>query len=157
MTSLRKKIATAFIATALIVPTTTSIASAQSSFVSGSSSSAETPGTNHGSKANQLKEAAERVLVANGQIKSPTAEASAKKLIQRALSYELYYQDDAYETIEYSPASYGAVVRIPINEIDERIASIGGEFDAEGHAFPFGVATGKDANYYYLAFVILAG
>lgn len=146
---------------ALILPVTTGISSAQSSFVSGSSSSAETPGTNHGSKANQLKEAAERVLVANGQIKSPTAEASAKKFIQRALNSEIPFVDDAYENIDYQSMTMTVVGRIPVSEIDERLDNVkNGEdeiWEMDGVSIPFGVATGKDDNYYYLAFSLIVG
>ncbi|AMA00229.1 hypothetical protein [Corynebacterium glutamicum] len=159
MTSLRKKIATAFIATALIVPTATGIASAQSSFVSGSSSSAETPGTNHGSKANQLERAVEQSLSATGQIKSPVAEASANELLQRALNYEVAYIDDFHENVVFSPASYSLVLRIPVTDIDTVLGNVPEEFEnapAEISA-PFGVAVGKDADYYYVSVVLLIG
>ena len=157
MTSLRKKIATAFIATALIVPTTTSIASAQSSFVSGSSSSAETPGTNHGSKANQLKRVLEQALIDDGQIKSPSAETAAKELLERALNYELPYMDGFYENVSYFPPTYSFVLRIPVEAIDAVIDEIsaGGGFGEV--SAPFGVAVGKDADYYYASLVMLAG
>lgn len=146
---------------ALLVPMTVGTASAQSSFVSGSSSSSDAPNTNYGSKASQLQRAAEQVFTDNGQIKSPAAEATAKKLLQRALNYEIPFVDNAYETVEGSPVTYSLLLRFPVAEIDtvlqnaENNAGIDAGFG--GVSAPFGVAVGKDSDYYYIALSMIAG
>lgn len=157
MRAINKKITAAFLTAALIVPLTAGVASAQSSFISGSSSSAEVDNPTQGSKSNQLKRVLEQALIDDGQIKSPSAETASKALLERALNYELPYMDGFYESVSYFPPTYSFVLRIPVEAIDAVIDEIsaGGGFGEV--SAPFGVAVGKDADYYYASLVMLAG
>lgn len=160
MRPLHKKVTAAVIAAALVVPMSAGPAAAQSSFISGSSSSSDAS-TNHGSKAKQLERAVEELLIANGQIKSPAAEAHAQKLLQRALNYEIPFVDDAYETLDFSSRTQSFVARFPVSEIDNVLQNTDGieDFDAGfgSVSVPFGVAVGKDSDYFYVTMSFIAG
>lgn len=149
MHPLHKKITAAFMTAALIVPMTSGPASAQSSFVSGSSSS-DAPSTNHDSKAREIEQKLEQQLVDEGLATTPEQEAAAEALLQRALNNELSYQGNLYLS-PTSPDSVNWVFRVPIDEIDKFVAETGENNGNPIDPALYGVAVGKDADYYYVS------
>lgn len=160
MRKITRKIVAAAITTALMIPGVSEEATAQSSF--GSSSSDSGTPTTGGSKSVKLERAFEQALIAQGQILSPTAEKRAENLLNRALNHELPFVYNQYESIELNPLTQVAAFRFTLEEADFALQNLESGFvpdfgDLSGTSIPFGVAVGKDSEYYYVTLALIVG
>lgn len=154
MRSLSRKITAAFLTAALAIPATVGVSTAQSSFASLSSGSDTSTG-NHGSKATRLENLVEQANIRAGHTKNADAERVAEELLDRALAGDIYYIDNVHESTTYNPLTQRGVVRIDVEYIDYLISEFEGYTPDTLITAPFGVAVGKDSNYYYLAEVFI--
>lgn len=160
MRKITRKIVTAAVATALVIPGVSGIATAQSSF--GSSSSDSGAPSTGGSKSVKFERAIEQLFIDSGQIISPTAEKHAEALLKRALNHEIPFIDNTYETSDTNPLTISAVIRVTPEEFDYALYELDnglqpdmGEYS--GLSVPFGIAVGKDSDFYYIALSFIAG
>lgn len=136
----------------------TDIATAQSSF--GSSSTASNGHSTSGSKSVKFERALEQHLINNGQLLSPTAKKHAQALLVRALSNDLPFVDNGYQSYDYDTSSVAFVVRLAPEEFNEIVQQIenGSEPDlgtSPEFSLPFGVSVGKDSKFYYVSLVMI--
>ena len=156
MQNIVRKITAATIAAALLIPTTTSVATAQSSFGSSSldlgSSIIEDP------IAIQFERGYEDYIAAFGHTLDQEHEAEAEALLRRALNGELNFVDREYFVEDYSNSTYyWAEQWYPwevegfLNELEDTLEWARNNPD-DWHV-RFGVAVAKKGDFYYLAAV----
>lgn len=160
MRKISRKLVAVAISTALVLPGVSGIATAQSSF--GSSSFDTSSTSNSGSKSVKLKRAFERALTDQGQIRSPIAEKRAEALLKRAINHELPFVYNIYETTEFNPLTRLAVIRFTPEQADQALETLESGYvpdfgDLSNISVPFGVAVGKDSEFYYLTLAEIVG
>ncbi|GFK17708.1 hypothetical protein [Corynebacterium glutamicum] len=158
MQKISRKIIAATLSTALIIPVGTGVATAQSSF--GSSSADSNGSSTGGSKSVKFERALEQHLISNGQLLSPTAKQHAKTLLDRALNNDLPFVDNRYQSYDYDTSSVAFVVRLTPDEFEEIVQQIENGLEPDlgtspEFSLPFGVAVGKDSEFYYVSLVLI--
>lgn len=154
MRKISRKLVTVAISTALALPGVSGITAAQSSFGSSSYDSSST--SNSGSKSVKLKRALEKAITDDGHILSPAAEKRAQALLKRALNHELPFVYNFYQSTEFNPLTRITVLRFTPAEVDQALENLGNgvplDFGGLSNiSVPFGLAIGKDSDFYYVA------
>lgn len=177
MQTISRRIAAFTLAGALILPTTTGVAQAQSSFGSSSAGNeyTNTPGGNTGNngnlnfKADRIERLYEEAIKSTGRKTSPEAEARAEALLKQALNNELQYDANNlhYDHLDEEGKSKSYVFRIKVEYIDSILADIEAELDSTTEddlgdewgdpSYRFGIAAGANSEYVFLAITILEG
>lgn len=116
MKVLNKALISTALALSLIISSAQSIAYAQSSFVSGSSS-AET-NINQDTKSIRYSELYKKVVLAQGNELNPIAQAKADELLQRALHGDLQIENGSYEERNSPGIHYASVDQISSDDLD---------------------------------------
>lgn len=153
-----KRLISTALSLSIIFAGTQGIAHAQSSFVSGSSS-VET-NSDQDAKSIPYSELYKKVFLALGHELNPIAQAKADELLQRALRGELVFDNGSYEERSSSGIHYASVDRISSDDLDLELSFLEivyadlEIYPNEDH-FQFGVASGKDRQYYYIVHVAL--
>lgn len=143
-------IVAAAIASSMFLTCTATSAHAQSSF---GSSSVEV-NTNQDAKSIRYATLFNEIFVALKHEPNSIAQDKADELLQRALDGELEFKNDLYE--EESGDRYSVVDRVTGEQLDQELAYLKAVY-ANIAIYPtdgslqFGIAAGKDDQYYYLA------
>lgn len=155
MKSISLKIATTVVTGSLIISGSVTSVRAQSSFDAFGSSSSNA-GSLENSHIRKLERAYQELLETTQGSANREAQAETKVLLQRALNGELIFRYNQF--LDYAPATEAHfwVDRVLINDVDALLIDVykaieDAKIRPGKPAHEFGLAVGKDKDYYYIA------
>lgn len=172
MHTISRRIAAFALAGALFLPTTVGVAHAQSSFGSSSAGNEYTDnnsntGNTKGSKADRIERGTEEGLKSVGHIVNATAEARAEAVLKQAINnefpFDTYYNNGVYYHLVSDQNPMSVVIRLTPEQADAEIEALDTDFypveawEARIGDAPkqFGVAVGKNSEFYYIVYTVL--